>query len=219
MHIKTFSSETLWVEATTTLITSCLNTSTNTHIALSGGSTPLPIYTSLRKGTYPFDNLHLYLVDERYTSLESTDSNYRSIFDIFVSRVKGLSSRFHFFDTSIPIKEAITQYTKILPEQFDLTVLGIGPDGHTASLFPHSPALSEMSTSVTHTTSDVFSIHDRLTLTFPPILKSKKLLVLLRGENKKAIFEKLADDTISSDEFPAKYLLTHPELTIYYCSC
>jgi 6-phosphogluconolactonase len=219
MHIKTFSSETLWIEATTTFITSCLNTATNTHIALSGGSTPIPIYTSLGEGTHPFDNLHLYLVDERYTSLESTDSNYRSIFDTFVSRVKGLSSRFHFFDTSIPIKEAITQYTKILPEQFDLTIVGIGPDGHTASLFPHSSALSDMSTSVTHTTTDIFSIHDRLTLTFPPILNSKKLLILLRGENKKTVIEHLTDNTISSDAFPAKYLLNHPDLTIYYCSC
>ena len=117
------------------------------NIALSGGSTPQEIYRSISKklSFMPFDNdLHFYQVDERYVPSTDKDSNQKMITETFASLLdlKLKNVHFHFFDTSLPIKESLSKYTKELPKNFDLTILGIGPDGHAASLFPDSKALN-----------------------------------------------------------------------------
>lgn len=201
---------------------------TRINIALSGGSTPKEIYESLAKklsfmlnpGTDgPFKiALHFYQVDERYVPATNEDSNQKMIIEAFkfLTKKNFAHIHFHFFDTSLSIEKSLEKYSAELPKTFDLTILGIGEDGHTASLFPTSKALSTKSP-VAHTTTNQFAIHDRLTLTFVPILKSKKLLVLLK--NKPAILEKLqtakATDLKSFTKFPALKLLKHKALEIY----
>jgi len=87
-----------------------------TRLALSGGSSPREVYEALSFGRkINWKEVELFLVDERYTSLESEASNYKMIQDTLVSKLQGLKA-FHYFDTSLPIHEALTKYEEGLPK-------------------------------------------------------------------------------------------------------
>lgn len=218
MQLQKLNNEEEFIKSATTFVKDlCKNQKKKLNISLSGGNTPKPIYEALRKSDIPFERIHFYQVDERYIPKDHPESNYKLIKET-------LQKPFHFFDTSLPIEEALTQYEKELPEKFDLTILGIGADGHTASLFPHSPALNETTRKVAHTTTDQFTIKNRLTLTFPAIMESKILLILLKSVNKENILKELIINQENTPpnkeimELPAKKLLTHPNLYVFYYS-
>lgn len=204
----------------------CSQNKDTIHIGLSGGSTPEPLYEAMSKADLPFERIEFYTVDERYVPHNHLNSNCRMIHHALIKEAE--PKAFHHVDTSLSIKEAVEKFEKELPsEGFDLIILGIGPDGHTASLFPHSPALTT-DKKVAHTTTEEFDIKDRITLTFKPILLAKNLLVLLKGTGKLPIIlelQKTATKTADQEapptpeditKFPAKKLLEHPNLNIFF---
>lgn len=205
IDIRLFSHEDHFIQDSVNFITQACPGGKGT-IALSGGGTPRPIYENLP----PLPDIEFFEVDERYVPSNHQDSNFKLITETLNPK------RFHFFNTSRPISTCLKQYESELPKSpFDLIILGIGPDGHIASLFPRSKALKEKKRLVAHTTTDQFTVHDRLTLTFPCIMKAKKLLVLLRGKEKEKTLNTLTNGKESLEEFPAKKLLTHPHLQIH----
>ena len=196
MNIKTFTKEEEFIKANLEFLKGAK------YVALSGGSTPASTYRAMQDFAAEF-----FQVDERYVPADHPDSNQKMIHET-------LQQKFHHFDTSLSIEDALTKYeNEIADTTFDACILGIGPDGHTASLFPHSPALHSTRT-VAHSTTDEFAVHDRLTLTFSKILASKKLLVLLK--NKEETIEKLKNPELSNSEIPAKELLKHPSLQVHH---
>jgi len=220
LNIENFSSEKNFIQSAVRLIKSVRENSEGIiRIALSGGSTPKPIYEALAKDkALPFNKIEFYLVDERYVPANNKDSNQKMIRKALIKPLGKKLKAFHYFNTSLPLAKSLQKYGKELPRSgFDLIILGIGPDGHTASLFPHNKALNEKKRPVAVTTTTRFAVKQRLTLTFPPILKSKKILVLLRGKEKAAILKKLANAKVKPSDFPAKLLLKHPNLQIYFC--
>lgn len=226
MRIKNFSTEKKIITASINhilkIIKSTLLQKSSVNIALSGGSTPLPIYKALGKkltakklppaGRRISQKINFYQVDERYVPATHKDSNQKMINE---NLIKKSGCTFHFFDTSLPIQKSLKEYSKILPKNFDLTILGIGHDGHVASLFPYSKALISKSATA-HTTTKEFAIKDRLTLTFPTILKSKNILVLLK--NKPEIIAEIKSPAKSPKNFPAHKLKLHKKLSIYFQS-
>ena len=159
----------------------------------------------------------MFLVDERYVPLNSADSNYRMINDNLAGIVKNLR-RFYHYNTRDSISTIVDQYQKTLEQfespLFDLVVLGLGADGHTASLFPNSPALDENSRLVVQTQSP--DGMDRMSLTFPAIMDSEKIIFLIRGSEKEKVFERFVGKKASVDEIPAIRILEHQDVEVFY---
>lgn len=192
MELRTFNNEADFIAANLEFLEGAET------IALSGGSTPVSTYEAMKNFQADF-----YQVDERYVAPTDENSNQKMI-------AAAIGKDFHHFDTSLSIEEALNKYEQeITKTNFDVCILGIGPDGHTASLFPGSPALNE-TRAVAHTQTEEFNIKDRLTITFPKILASKKLLVLLK--DKQEILAKLQGGAA----IPAQRLLQHPSLQVHH---
>lgn len=225
MEVKKFQSGEEFVQESVEFVLQiCRAKSDVVRIALSGGSTPRPVYEAIgrafaHEGATATRRIEFYQVDERYVPVTNPASNQKMIREALISPL-GEKIKFFCFDTTLSLEESVARYGQIIektsPDFFDLVILGIGSDGHIASLFPHSDALREMSQFSIHTMTDVFDVRDRLTLTLPPILKSRNILVLMKGAEKKSILEKFQDSGISFEDFPAKKLLEQPATTIYF---
>jgi len=222
MNLKTFADQSLFLQSAQQIIENIISQELKTvHIALSGGSTPSPLFEALSQSKeIDFSKIHFWQVDERYVPSTNSNSNYNLIYKLLIEPLKAQLGGWHYFDTSLDITSCLNQYEQELKNYvlngFDLCLLGIGFDGHTASLFPNLSVLNESSKWVAHTTTDQFKIFDRLTITFPMIMKSKQLLVLLKGEDKQAVINELQNGNKNFTKFPAKKLLEHSNINFIY---
>jgi 6-phosphogluconolactonase len=170
---------------------------------LSGGKTPVHFYQRLADwdGRSFWERAHLFLVDERFLSFDNEDSNYRMLRETLFEKVPIPQENIHPIPTekrSLEIsateyEEDLRKFFKVSKGQypvFDLLLLGIGEDGHTASLFPGSDALKER----THLTSAVLLDevrHHRITLTLPVINYGEHVIFLVKGKNKAPVLRKI----------------------------
>lgn len=184
-------------------------------VALAGGSTPASFYRALGKLNWPWSATRFFIGDERWVPQDHAESNYRMIYESFYPHPIQLER----WKTELPKpEEAAIDYAKRLkqtlcePPRFDLVLLGIGNDGHTASLFPKTPGLAEREKiTVSHYVDAVRA--SRLTITYPLIRQSRHVWFLAQGPSKKPWVEKMAGSTDKS--FPAAQVeceLTEPEI-------
>ncbi len=154
-------------------------------IGLSGGSTPEPVYELLATvPDLPWDLTSVYFADERCVPPDHPASNYRMIHSSLLARVPLPPSRIHRMEAErLDTDQAALDYEASLPERLDLLLLGLGEDGHTASLFPGNPSLAEESRRVVATRSPA-EPRNRLTITPPVIRSARRLVVLVSGETK-----------------------------------
>ncbi len=168
-------------------------------VALSGGSTPAALYALLADNAYscrlPWDKTQLFWGDERCVPKQSPNSNYHMVHNALLSKISIPSENVHPLvgQDQDPL-QAATQYASTIcsvlkPEKyprFDLILLGLGIDGHTASLFPGTTALAETSKLVVATYVDRLKSY-RITLTLPVINNARNLIFLVSGANKQEI--------------------------------
>lgn len=175
-----------------------LSTSKKINIALSGGNTPLPILKKIKNLELNWKQFNFFLVDERHVSIEDPLSNYGNIYKVFFKDVK--AANFSIVKVGTLIETSIEAYTnnifKHLPivnklPQFDLILLGMGNDGHTASLFEGTDALLENKKIVVFNKMLRSKDVDRITFTYPLILNAKEILVIVKGEEKNNIITEL----------------------------
>lgn len=167
------------------------------RVAISGGHTPVPLFQLLTKPDWadrlPWDKISIFWVDERCVGPDNPESNYGVARRELLSRVP--ATRYYRMRGDQEPEKAAADYERLLKEEFNLTrgelprfdmmLLGMGPDGHTASLFPGSPALAETKRLVT----EVYvpeKKEDRITLTLPVINNSRCCLYLVSGAEKRA---------------------------------
>lgn len=177
-------------------------------IGLSGGSTPKPVYEKLsQEKKIDWKRVKFFLLDERYVPTDHQDSNAKMIRETLL-RSEAATALFFVPDTTLPLVECIAQYDKkISTLQPDLVVLGMGPDGHIASLFPPVPPEAFGPASVIHTTTDRFAVHDRISVTFPVLEAAKKRVFLITGSDKSALLERMKDGNQDASLFPASALM------------
>ena len=161
-------------------------------IALSGGSTPKPLYEALATQSLPWDKIHIFWGDERYVAPEHPDSNQKMAREAWLNRVDMPASNIHAMPTGAndPSADAdkhqgeLQTFFQVQPGEFpslDIILLGMGDDGHTASLFPHTEALQVSDRLVTVGNKDG---QPRLTFTYPLINQARCVIFLVAGENK-----------------------------------
>jgi 6-phosphogluconolactonase len=160
--------------------------------ALSGGRTPWLMLEQLANDFVQWDHTRIFQVDERVVSADSDLRNLKSL----RSSLLGTSAPIEAMDVDNPdLDEACRDYAARLPEHFDLVHLGLGPDGHCASLIPGDPVLEVTEQLVAM--SGPYQETMRMTLTYPALSRGNQLLWLVSGEDKRDALAKLLDNDSS----------------------
>ena len=187
-------------------------------VALSGGSTPEQLYRLLVSEPYraqvPWAEVHFFWGDERCVPPDDPGSNYALANEMLISRVPVPPENVHRVRGELEPGRAARAYEQELQDffcaphgglhiRFDLVLLGLGEDGHTASLFPASPALAETGSLVAAATA-VYQDRpaQRVTLTLPAINSARQILFLVTGSTKASIVQSILKGT--GDRLPAQ---------------
>ena len=167
---------------------------------LAGGSTPRQLYALLATPVYAeridFRRVHFFWGDERCVPPDHTDSNYRMAREALLEQIGVPSENVHRLEGELEPTLAAERYTRVLENQvarrdaagapiFDSVLLGMGPDGHTASLFPGTPAVAETQRWVVANLVNALGV-TRLTLTLPVLNAASHVLFLVVGADKAA---------------------------------
>ena len=191
------------------------------RIAVSGGSTPKTTFGLLAnpaepwRGQLPWDKLELYFVDERCVPPDHPDSNFRMTRESLLDHVPLSPAQIHRMEGELNPEEAAARYESELRNsfrlegaespRFDLVELGMGPDGHTASLFPHSAAIHEMGRLVTanHVANkDAW----RITLTWPVINHAASVFFLIGGAEKAEVLKEVLLGNRDPERLPSQLI-------------
>lgn len=157
-------------------------------IALAGGTTPQPVYEHLSRSEFaaglPWSKVHFYFGDERCVSPEHSDSNYHMAWETLFSGLPVQRGQIHRIEGErADLQQVAQEYAAKLPVHLDLLILGMGPDGHTASLFPGSSALQEKRRRIVVVDAPKLP-NCRFTITPPVIAAARSVLVLAAGRGK-----------------------------------
>jgi 6-phosphogluconolactonase len=154
------------------------------QVALSGGSTPRRAYERAAEAEPDWSRASVWLVDERHVPLDDTRSNARLVRETILSRLDG-QPRVHFVRTDLPLEEAAGAYDdELRGVSLELVLLGIGVDGHTASLFPHAPSLAEHDRLAVAAPAGLEPFVARVTLTLPALSAARQVVFLATGADK-----------------------------------
>jgi 6-phosphogluconolactonase len=185
-------------------------------VALSGGSTPKSLYSLLASAEFraqiPWAQIHFLWGDERCVPPDHPESNYRMTFESLLSKVPVPKENIHRIEAELEPEAAAERYEREIREcfrlsgaelpRFDLVLLGLGDDGHTASLFPGSQALEETGRLVVAIYVDKLKTY-RITLTLPVLNHAANIFFLVAGESKAGV---LRDVLQRSKSLPAQHI-------------
>ena len=183
-------------------------------VALSGGKTPMHLYELLATHAYNLNidwkKVFIFFSDERYVPRQSKESNFKMANDNLLKAIAIPAKNIFAIPTSsTPENDAIQYESRIKkifaarPASFDLLLLGMGADGHTASLFPDSALLKERKRLVGATYLAATDTY-RISFTLPLINRAKQILILVSGKDKKAILKKITSKRIIKDPLPVQ---------------
>ncbi len=189
-------------------------------LALAGGSTPKRLYSSLSRAGLPWDRLEVFWSDERYVPPDHPDSNQAMARSAWLNQVPIPTSQVHPMPTQPAdpavaaqlYEEELRRCFSLAPAavpQFDLILLGLGDDGHTASLFPHTPALAVRDRLVTVGAKEG---QPRLTFTVPVINAAARVIFLVTGANKNPALRQVMTTGGDDQAYPARLVQPAGEL-------
>ncbi len=186
--------------------------------ALSGGKTPQTFLRLLARPEFsrriPWESTHLFQVDERCVPPDHLQSNYRMIRESLLAAVPAAAANFHRLEAEQADRDAACEEyaaelgSTMVPAEaeaprFDLIFLGMGPDGHTASLFPGSKAVAERSRWVCPNYVEKLQMH-RLTLTYPVLNAASAVVFVVSGADKAEALRQVIAEPCNLDLYPAQ---------------
>lgn len=202
-------------------VTQAVTTRGAARVAISGGSTPKAMFALLADPAQPFaaaipwTRLHLYWVDERCVPPTDAESNYRMTNEALLSKVPLPAAQVYRMEGELDPEEAASRYETVLRNSmklegaespaFDLLLLGMGDDGHTASLFPHTAALDEITRLVVANhvpQKDTW----RITLTSPVINQARQVCFLIEGEAKSVVLGEVLTGPRDPERLPSQLI-------------
>lgn len=196
---------------------------------VSGGSTPEPLYKALSEVDLPWESIYVALVDERWVDFEHDKSNEAFTVKHLIQNKAAVTNLVGMKNSASTAAEGLDDCESAyqqLAQPFDITILGMGSDGHTASLFPHAHGLDEaleleseqLCTDIIAIQSEVTGVvTERMTLTLAGLLRSKTLVLLITGDEKLAVL-RAAQAGTDIKEMPIRALLQQDKvpLVIYW---
>lgn len=212
-----------------TALTGALHDAGQASLMVSGGSTPAPLFQALSATPLNWQHIHIGLVDERWVDIDHSASN-----EALIKRTLLVDNAqcAPFVGMKTADARAVDGQTttesqyRTLPQPFTVTILGMGNDGHTASLFPYAdgltaalnPANEQLTAAIKAKPSEVTGPNtERLTLTLTGLLKSQRLIVLLTGEDKLNVFRQ-ARQPGAVEAMPIRAVLQQDQIpvTLYW---
>lgn len=196
-------------------------------VALSGGSTPRPLYSLLAskeyRGRVDWPKVHLFWGDDRCVPPDSESSNYQLVRKTLLSGIDIPEANVHRMKTELTPAECADDYEKTLRDffrltdgefpKFDFDLLGVGTNGHTASLFPHSTALTVRDRAVVANYVD--DPHPwRITFTVPTLNSARRTVFLAGGKDKAEVIREIIFGQQRPSDLPAQ--LVAPEGTLVW---
>ena len=186
-------------------------------IALSGGSTPRNLYTLIAANastTLPWNQMFFFWGDERHVPPDSPDSNYRMAKESLLSKVPIPPANIFPVPAENPdaaqvaeaYEQTLRKFFAVAPGEFprfDLILLGMGPDGHTASLFPETAALQEKSRLVVANWVEKLG-GSRITFTLPLLNSARCVAFLVSGTDKAAALHEVLEGNAPADKYPSR---------------
>jgi len=210
-NVKIFTDTIDLVKTLSNELKEIINGNPKVNIALSGGSTPSALFTYLahsHAADIQWRNANFYWVDERCVPHDHVDSNYGKAMTEFFLKINFPKSQLHPVDgTNHPTDEA-ERYSGIIESNlgkeplFDLILLGMGDDGHTASIFPNNIELLNSEFSVVQAIHPI-SGQKRITLTGKTICNAEQIVFLICGKSKASILKQIINNELNSQQFPA----------------
>lgn len=196
------------------------------HLFLAGGSTPQGLYKLLATNTYasaiPWGNVHIYFGDERNVAPDHRDSNYNMVNKALLSHINIDPTHIHRIHGELEAHEAATAYdatlNHLLPEdsekrlQPDLVILGLGDDGHIASLFPDTDVLDVTDRSCSAVWVAKLKTW-RISITYPLINNARHLWLFVAGESKREIVERVFNHPSNTGHLPVQRIAARGEVT------
>lgn len=198
------------------IIRATLDFNASFSLSLAGGSTPRPIYEQLGtiyKDDLDWSKIHLWFGDERSVPPDDEQSNYRMVKEALIDKVAIPDENVHRMRGELDPAEAATAYEAEIAEffgdgdtWFDMTLLGMGEDGHTASIFPGTEAVHETEKMVIAHHVEAKGNLWRLTLSFPALLKSENIMFLVSGAGKADPLNEVINGIDAPDTYPSQVI-------------
>jgi 6-phosphogluconolactonase len=196
---------------------------------VSGGSTPEPLYRALSNSDLDWESVYVALVDERWVDVDHDKSNEAFTVKHLIQNKAAVANLIGMKNSAETAAEGLADCEAAyqqLAQPFDITILGMGSDGHTASLFPHAQGLDEaldpdsdnLCAAITAKQSEVTgAIVERMTLSLAGLLRSKSLVLLITGEEKLAVL-RAAQGEGDVKDMPIRAVLRQDQVpvTVYW---
>lgn len=187
-------------------------------VALAGGSTPRKLYSLLSSDDYrsalDWSKAAFFFGDERNVPSDSPESNFRMANESLLAPLKAELAQIHRWRTELAdpataandYDQTLRRHCEAKARGFDLVLLGLGPDGHTASLFPRTRALRERGRLAVANWVDELDDH-RLTITFPVVNRASNVVFLVTGIEKASAVAEVLEGEFRPDDFPAQLVI------------